>query len=279
MRRKLLLLAAVVAASTTVEATDRPTLHMGAISAEVPATMRQRIEPLAKYLTSRTGITVIPRPGPNHNAVVNDLAKNITQIAYLTPVAYITAREQRGLRTIAIPLVDGKPVSHSVVVVRRDSPIQMLQELRGKKFALGDPRALLQPATLYLAGMTLDGFGHIAYLRHNDNVAKAVLHKDFDGGIMPQPHAVLYTDLRVIHVSPPIPTNPIVARDDVPEEQIDALREALLSLNPNVAQDRAILQSLDPSCTGFSAVQDRDFDGVRKMMEPLLLKPKVGTPG
>jgi ABC-type phosphate/phosphonate transport system substrate-binding protein len=52
MRRKLLLLAAVVAASTTVEATDRPTLHMGAISAEVPATMRQRIEPLAKYLTS-----------------------------------------------------------------------------------------------------------------------------------------------------------------------------------------------------------------------------------
>lgn len=279
MWRQLLLFAGIFTTSVFAAAADRPTLHMGTISAEIPATMVQRAEPLAKYLTTRIGITIIPRPGPNHNAVINDLAKNITQIAYLTPVAYITAQEQTGLKTIATPLIDGEPFSHSVVVVRRDSPVHTLQELRGKKFALGDPRALLQPATLYQAGMTLDSFGQIAYLKHNDNVAKAVLNRDFDGGIMPQSHAALYPNLRVIHVSPPIPTNPIVARGDVPKEKVDALRAALLNLNPRLAQDRAILQSFDPACTGFTAVQDKDFDDVRKLMAPLMSEPKAGAPG
>jgi phosphonate transport system substrate-binding protein len=273
-----LLLLLVAATLSAAAAAASPTLHIGTISAEVPATMMQRTEPLAKYLTTRTGITVVPRPGPSHSAVVNDLTKNITQIAYLTPIAYITAQKQQGLTIIAAPLSDGKPFTYSVVVVHKNSTIQTLQDLRGKKFAMGDPRALLQPAVLYRAGMALDSFRQVSYLKYNDNVAKAVLHGDFDGGIMPQSHAALYPDLRIVHVSPPIPPYPIVARADLPKQQIDALRDALLSLNPNLAQDRAILRSLDASYTGFGLVQEKDFDDARKMLEPLLAPPKANTP-
>lgn len=276
MRHRLLLLCALLVAS--VPAMAGPTLQMGAISAEVPATMMQRTEPLAKYLTARTGINVVPHPGPSHTAVVNDLLENVTQIAYLTPVAYITAQKRQALTIVAAPLSDGKPFTRAVVVVSKTSRISSLDELRGKKFALGDPRALLQPAVLYQAGLPLDSFSQVAYLKYNDNVAKAVLHGDFDGGIMPQSHAALYPDLRVIHVSPPIPPYPIVARADLPRQQVDALREALLSLNPRLAQDRAILQSLDASYTGFGPAQDHEFDGARQMLEPLLTSPKTNAP-
>lgn len=256
-----------------------PTLRMGTTSTEVPATMMQRIEPLAKYLTKRTGITIIPHPGPGHGTVANDLGKNVTQIAYLTPVSYIVAHEQYGVLPLATPLsADGRNVFQLAVAVRKESPAESLQDLRGKRLALGDRLAFMQPATIYHGGMKLEEFGQITYLKHHDNVAKAVLNDDFDGGVLPQSHVLRYPGLRIVHLSPPIPNYPVVARSDLPREQIEALREALLSLNPKLAQDRAILHALDPTYTGFGPVQDKDFDAARKLMAPFAPKSKSATP-
>lgn len=246
-----------------------PALQMGTISAEVPATMMQRTEPLAKYLTAHTGIAILPHPGPSHGAVVNDLGKNTTQIAYLTPVSYIIARAQHGVVTLATPLsADGKPTFHVAIVVRKESPFHSLDDLKGKRLALGDRLAFMQPATLYHAGKKLDDFKQIVYLKHHDNVAKAVLNQDFDAGIMPQSHALRYPGLRIIHLSPPVPNYPVVARSDLPHEQMEAIRAALIRLNPKRAEDRAVLNALDPTYTGFAPIQDKDFDEARRMMEP-----------
>jgi len=70
------------------------------------------------------------------------------------------------------------------VVVQKDSPVKKLEDLKGKRFAFGDPKAFLQPAVLLEAGMKIQDFSAVAYLNHYDNIAKAVLLGDFDGGIM-----------------------------------------------------------------------------------------------
>lgn len=57
-------------------------------------------------------------------------------------------------------------------------PVEMI-----KRFAFGDEKALLQRASESM-DVKLTDFSHFVYLRHYDNIAKAVLAGDFDGGIL-----------------------------------------------------------------------------------------------
>lgn len=248
-----------------------PRIHyFGTIATDIPALMIRRIEPLAKYLSAKLGMDIRPRPSPNMGAAIDDLGSGQTQIAYLTPVAYLDARERFQVIPIALPLTQGKISFNLAVVTHKDSPIRTIADLRGRSFAFGDEKSLFQRATLEMEGIKLEQLSRFAYIRHFDNVAKAVLNRDFDAGIMKESLALAYREkgLRVIHVSPPLPTYVIAVSPLFPEEKRAALREALLALKPIAGQGLEIMTALDPGYTRFAPANDRDFDNARIMLAP-----------
>ncbi len=252
----------------------RTDLSLGSVAMDVPAAMVKRLTPLAKYLGSQTGYNVMFRASPNLGSAVEDLGLGHTQLAYLTPVAYIEAHEKYGAAPLVSPLTHGKSTFNLVVAVRQDSPIRAMRDLHGKKFAFGDEKALLQPAVVMGAGIKLEDFASYAYLKHYDNIAKALLNGDFDAGILKDTIAAEFEPLglRIIHVSPPLASYLFAASNRLSPEVVAQLKAALLALNADTPGNNAVLRDLDPAYDGFAAVEDRDYQVIRKLIAPLQYK-------
>ena len=154
--------------------------------------------------------------------------------------------------------------------MRHDSPAKKISDLADRSFAFGDEKSLFQRATLEAGGFKREQFSRFAYLKHFDNVAKAVLNRDFDAGILKESLVAHYAaqGLRIIHYSPLLPTYVIAVNSKFPAEKIPVLRDALLRLDPAVKEHRDILMALDPSYTGFVPATTRHFEAAQKLIAP-----------
>lgn len=261
-----LLLALPVAPASSAE----HEMLLGSVAMDVPAEMVKRLNPLAGYLSDKTGIDLKFRASPNLASAVDDLGMGQTQIAYLTPVAYLDAREKYGVIPLVSALTNGRDSFNLVIAVRKESPIKNVRDLRGKKFALGDEKALMQRAVVVGAGIKLEELGSYAFLNHYDNIAKAILHGDFDAGILKDNTTEKFEaqGLRVIYTSPPLPSYMFAVNRKVPPGVIIKLRNAFLALKPNTPENKEILNALDRSYTGFTPVEDKDYNMGRKLIAP-----------
>lgn len=266
MRITKYILGGVLWASSVAFAQD---IRMGAVAMDAPIEMIKRMTPLAHYLSRQTGYNIRFRPSPNIETAVRDLGNNTVQISYMTPMAYVMAREQYQAVPLVTPLTHGKSTFNLLVVVQRDSPYKKLEDLKGKRFAFGDPKAYLQPAVLFDAGMRKQDFSEVAYLKHYDNIAKAVLLNDFDGGIMKDTVYEKFAaqGLRVVHTSPPLASYIFAANGKLNTIVLEKLKRALLSLNNATPEAQSVLRTLDQGYDGFQAINDKDYDRERILIE------------
>lgn len=245
-------------------------IYLGSVAMDVPAAMVQRLTPLTSYLSKKTGIKVSFRASPNLGSAVNELGNDQTQIAYLTPVAYIEAHDKFKAKPLVAPLTHGKSTFNLVVVVHQDSDIHNMADLKGKSFALGDEKALLQRAVVVNGGINMHQLSRFGFLKHYDNIAKAVLNKDFDAGILKDTIYEKFAKhgLRSIHTSPPLSSYVFAVNDKLPPETVKKLQAAFLALKADSAENKAILKTLDQGYDGFVAAEDKDYDEVRKLIAP-----------
>ena len=243
-------------------------LQLGSVAMDIPAEMVKRLTPLTKYLSSKIGQPVNFHASPNLNTAVEDLGTNTTQIAYLTPAAYLEAREKYAALPLVNPLSKGKGTFTLMIAVQKDSPLKTVQDLRGKKFAFGDKKAKLQPAVVENAGIKLEEFASYDYLNHYDNIAKAVINGDFDAGIVKDTIAEKFAaqGLRVIYTSPPLPSYIFAVNKNLPPKTIAKLKNAMLALKADTEENKEILTALEKGYDGFEAASDKDFDGIRKLL-------------
>jgi len=250
------------------EKTPVDAIQLGSVAMDIPAEMDKRLSPLAKYLGSKTGLTVNFHASPNLDSAVEDLGMNTTQIAYLTPAAYLEAHEKYAAIPLVNPLNKGKGTFTLMIAVQKDSPIKTIGDLRGKKFAFGDKKAKLQPAVVESAGIKLEEFASYDYLNHYDNIAKAVINGDFDAGILKDSVADKFAaqGLRVIHTSPPLPSYVFAVNINLSPKIIAKLKQAMLALKNDTEENKAILTALEKGYDGFEASDDKDFDEIRKLL-------------
>ena len=243
---------------------------MGSVAMDIPVEMIKRMSALTNHLALATNLNVRFRPSPNLGSAVDDLGTGQTQIAYLTPVAYINARKKYGVIPLVAPTVDGRPHFSLVIGVKAGSGINSPAELKGKRFAFGDEKALLQRAAVESMALKTADFSSFAYLKHYDNIAKAVLAGDFDGGILKDSIADEFKGrgITVIGSTPPLPSYIFAVHPGMPEAVRNQLRDALLALNRSTPERAATLEAFDKGYDGFVVVDDAAYDSVRTLIQP-----------
>jgi phosphate/phosphite/phosphonate ABC transporter binding protein len=253
----------------------RSVLKMGIIPLESPAVMFRKFTPLADYLAGRLGRKIDLKVAVDFQSAVTDIGQGAAQFCYMTPSTYIEAHKKYGVRVLVKALREGKPFQHSVIVTRNDSPIQSVEDIRGRSFAFGDPHStsshIVPRGMLLAAGIDTKDLQYYNYLGHHDDVAKAVLNGDFDAGGIMESTAYRFREkgLRFIKFSEDIPEFNICAAPEMDEELAATLIETLCKLTDATPEGAAILQAINAGYTGFTTAADEDYAGVRLMMEKL----------
>ena len=243
---------------------------MGSVAMDIPVEMIKRMSALTNYLALSTNLNIRFRPSPNLGSAVDDLGTGQTQIAYLTPVAYIEARRKYGVIPLVAPTIQGRPYFSLVIAVKAGSGIVTPAELKGRRFAFGEEKALLQRAAVESMGVKLTDFSRFAYLKHYDNIAKAVLAGDFDGGILKDSVADDFKSKGVVVIgsTPPLPSYIFAVHPGMPVALRNKLRNALLVLKKDTSEGSATLEAFDNTYDGFVVVDDQVYDPVRKLIQP-----------
>lgn len=172
---------------------------------------------------------------------------------------------------------DGSTGYHSVLVVRADSDIEGLEDMKGRSLGFADPDstsgylvpAVTLPKEEALAGAPVDDFfGETAFGGGHENNVLAVVDGKFEGGVtwasgvgdfedgytsgnlrkMVDKGVLDMDDLREIWRSPLIPNGPVVVSSGVSDDVKRQFKDVMLNL-----------PETDPGC--FAAIQGGDFKG------------------
>lgn len=205
--------------------------------------------PLFEAVSARTGLNFELRVGQSYAAVVQGLQAGVVDIAWLGPVAYAQARALGAAELLAVAVQGGDSVYYAGIFVPRDSPLQRIEDLRGRRLAFGDIHSgssfTYQAAMLLEAG--IDPARELAAVRFTGSHAAslgAVLEGQVDAACLSfesylraVDSGVLAADaLRVLARSEPIPNPPLALHPQLPDTQKRQLRAAFGGLHEQLAQ-------------------------------------------
>jgi len=234
-----------------------------------PNEVLQRFNPLADYLASKIGRPVEVRVGRDYEDHIAAIGGRRVDFAFIGPAAYIKLVANHGPHPLLARLeVNGKPYLTGVIVTRQDSPLRRLADLKGKRFAFGDPDSTMSHIVpLYMlikAGVPERALGQQRFLGAHKNVALAVLSGDFDAGAVKDEVYQEYAakGLRVLATLPPVSEHLFVTRVDLPAADVDRLRSALLGLKTQ-PDTKKILSEIHRDATALVPVTDADYDSLR----------------
>lgn len=235
--------------------------------------LTKRFTPLTTYLGREIGQPVSIRIQESYQDHLDFVGANNADIAYLGPVSYVKIRARYGPIPLLAKLeVNDRPFFHGMIIARADSGLETLGDLKGKRFAFGDPNStmshIVPRALLAEAGIQVGDLGGYDFLNSHHNVALAVMGGYFDAGAVKE--EVFYEfaprGIRMLAKSPPVPEHLFVARRDLSPDLIDKIQKALHRVAAS-ADGKAICSSIKGDVTGLVAVNDKDYDSLRRLME------------
>jgi len=231
--------------------------------------------PLAEFLTVRLERPVELVILEEYEDLPRKIVSGELQFAALSPTAYVRAQRIRpGVRLLATPVKRGGISSYQgVILARAESDVQTLDDLRGRIFCFthrGSASGYLYPrAALRAAGIDPDAdFSSTQSAGDHQRALGLLLSGDCDGAAVfsnAWRESPDFDRFRLLASTDEIPYDAYVASRVIPEEEANALREALLSLSPGLVEARAIVGPAD--IEGFVAVEDSAYDPVRRLEE------------
>jgi phosphonate transport system substrate-binding protein len=239
---------------------------------------------LKGYIEKRLGQPVQLVDRGNYDEMNRLLETKEIDAAFVCAGPYVEGKERFGMQLLAMPLVKGKPVYYSYIIVPAGSPAQKLEDLRGKVFAFTDPKSnsgKLVP-TYMLSRMDETPqhfFGKVEFTYGHDKSIRAVSEGIVDGAAVDSliweylalKKPELTGKTRILLRSEPYGIPPFVVRPGMDEGVKRRLQDILL----HVADDeegRQILKGM--MIDSFVTGDDRNYDTIRGMNRWLLKQGK-----
>jgi phosphonate transport system substrate-binding protein len=239
----------------------------------LPATeLVKRFSPLSEYLAGQLDAELHFRIASNYQDQIDAIASHKVDIAFVGPAVYVKLVEEHGKWPLAARLsFSGSNLLRGVIVTRQDSGIKRLSDLKGKRFAFGDPHSTLSSrvpkAMLASRGVSIDDLKEHAYLRNHENVALGVLLGRYDAGGVKEETFNKYSSrgLGVIEYTPWFSSHLFILNRNLPEKQRVRISEALLTLHAQ-SGGYGILQLIKKKTTALVPVKDSDYDSLREIL-------------
>jgi len=206
----------------------------------------------------------------DYDALNKGIDDGIIDVGWFSPFAYVNARKKSKVTPIATPKVNGKTTYSGYIIVRKNSGIETLSDLKNKHFGYVD----VNSASGYLYArhlMKLNQidpdkiFSRTSFMRNHDNVIKGVLSGELDAGATYneaidslKAKGLPTENLKIIKSIENIPKDSISASPQLPKDVIEKLKTSFTSFKAN--------NDLNTPLQGFEESKDENYNVVREIM-------------
>lgn len=232
---------------------------------------------LFKYIERKLGYSVELVQKKTFSEIIELLRTGEIDFAIISSGSYVQAKEEFGVESVVVPVVNGQAYGYSYVIVRADSGIANFRELKGKTYAFTHPSStygrLVPVYKLALMRETPNSFfsSHIFTYGHSKSI-KAVEEGLVDGASV---YSLVYDylsvsspektrDTKIIDRSPPYGINPVVISPHSPSLLKSQFSKILLNLQTE-EEGQKILQGLN--FDRFVLPDEESYQIIRKMRD------------
>ena len=237
------------------------------------------------YLEKTLGLQIDFLIASEYQHIIDLLVEEKIDMAYLEASYYLEALERGAqIQPLVAPIdkYTGRPWFRSTIIVKSDSSIKNLSDLKGKRIAFVDKfctSGYLVPAIAFqkLRIIPKYDFAQTTYAGTHYKSLKALQKGEVDAAATNIPFYMKLQKLgklnpnefRAIWESDSISQVPIVVSQKLPQELIEHLKLAFLQA-PNGIEEIMGIQS-----TGYTLVLDRDYARIRKLRKKLNLQSEA----
>jgi phosphonate transport system substrate-binding protein len=260
-------------------------VRFGMISVENERDAIARLQGLQAYMTQALGVPFRVFRGSDYAAVVEAMRSGHAELAYLGPASYGLARRVMGERVAPIfRYLDNAGLEgyHSVMIVKADSPVQRLEEMRGRSLAFSDPNSTsgFQVPGWFLRRQGMDPaafFSRTGFSGSHEQGVMAVINGTYDAAVvaysnderntfqrMAEKGMIPAGAVRVIWRSPLIPNSPVVIRMDLPEA---FRRDVVAAFAALPERDAQAFRDMSSNARGLVPAKHEDYLDIMAILE------------
>lgn len=249
-------------------------LRVSAIPDEAPTELQRKFAPLGQYLEQQIGMKVVFVPVSDYAAVVEGLASNKLDLAWLGGFTFVQARLRTG-NAIPIAQREEDKVFTSKFIANAASGIKGLADLKGKNFTFGSVSSTsghLMPRFFLLENKISPekDFKRVAYSGAHDATALQVESGRVEAGVL---NASVWDKLvtekkvntdkvKVIWTTPPYYDYNWTVRGNLDPALVKKLTDAFLKLDPRVMRHKDVLDLQRAS--RFVATSPENYKGIEQ---------------
>ncbi len=273
------MLVTLLACAPAAEESNKKVLRLGFVPFETGEELLKDIQPLLNVIEKGMGMEVRPTVAADYTGVIEALKNKQLDAAFLSPASYVLAQQEANVRIIVKSQRGGSAYYYGAIIVRTDSPIKSVKDLKGKTFSFGDPISttghIFARKMMLEVGINPDSdLDKVVYSGSHDATILAVLNKKVDGG-------ATYADdnkgqssawsrflspkdqkqIRVLAYTEPIPSDSICVSQDYPQELMDRLQKTILDYSQS-PEGKALIKKLY-HFDGYVKASDADYQSIR----------------
>ncbi|MFB6466435.1 phosphate/phosphite/phosphonate ABC transporter substrate-binding protein [Cytobacillus sp. Hz8] len=261
------------------------TLTVQFVPSQNAGTLEAKAKPLEKLLGDKLGIPVKVSVSTDYNTIIEAMASKKVDVGFLPPTAYVMAHDKGAANVLlqaqryGVDDQTGQPTKDLVdwykseFIVKKDSKINSIKDLKGKKIAFQDvtssagyvwPAASLMDAgidpTKDVQGVTVKGHDQAVIALLNGDVDAAVIFQDARN-IVTKDYPKVFDDTKIIEFTQKIPNDTISVRSDMDKDWVKKIQDAFVEIgqDPN---GKKIIEDIY-SHEGYTPSSDKVFDIVR----------------
>ena len=282
--------AGVLSNNRTAQASYAPKkLTVQFVPSSNATTIEAKAKPLEKLLKKELGIPVKVSVSTDYNTIVEAMGSKKVDVGFLPPDAYVLAHKQYNAKFILQALRYGyKPNSNDVldktklvdyyraqIVVRKDSKIKSIKDLKGKKIAVQDTTStagwIFPAVSMYKKGVNINKSNiSTVVVKGHDQGVLSVYNKNTDAAFIFQGARALVkkdasdvmTKVVPIYTTAKIPNDTISVRGDMSAKWQMKIQKAFKKI-AKTKKGHKIVSSVY-SHEGYTNSKDSNFDIIRE---------------
>lgn len=235
-------------------------------------------EAIEQMLEEKTGLAIDSNVATSYAAVVEAMGAGNAHIGWLNTFGYLLAHEKYGVYPILVTVRFGSTSYQGQIIVRADSGIESLEDLKGKVFCWVDPLStsgyIIPRIELLANGINPDtDFAKTIEAGSHNNVVIAVYNGDCDAG-------ATYADARnavedelpdvkekvvVLATTAEIPNDNVSVIPSLPADMVENIKNALLEI-AQTPEGQEALQTVY-SIEGLEPADDSFYDEFRAKLD------------